>query len=244
MFKEEAAIAQPRQVYRSNVKLAEEISLNRLENPYPNSLDELGRKHGTDKASQHHDFLRLYEKRLSHLRTQRFTMFEVGVYHGASVATWSEYFSQAVIVGLDIDPQCKQYERSNIHIRIGDQSDAQFLFDTIIEFGKPRLIIDDGSHRWDHQITTFQILFPLLEPGGFYICEDIDTSFDAHLKQADFAGLSSISTFDYLVKLLRLVTGDAAVRDERPYDLFISSNYSKIESAEFARRTCIIRKRI
>jgi hypothetical protein len=208
------------------------------------SLDEIGRKYSTDKASHHHDFLRLYEKRLSHLQSQRFTMIEVGVYQGASVATWNEYFSNAKIVGIDIDPQCKKYERGNIQVRVGDQSDANFLFDIISEFGKPRLVIDDGSHRWDQQIATLQILFPLLEPGGFYICEDIDTSFDGHLKQADFSGLSPISTFDYLVKLVRLVTGDAAVKQERPYDLFIFSNYLKIETVEFSRRTCIIRKRL
>ena len=41
-----------------------------------------------------------------------------------------------------------------------------------------RLVLDDGSHIPEHQITTFNILFSsLLEEGGSYIIEDIETSY-------------------------------------------------------------------
>ena len=39
------------------------------------------------------------------------------------------------------------------------------------------LIIDDGSHHPDHQILTFNYLFPLLIEEGIYIIEDIETSY-------------------------------------------------------------------
>jgi len=39
------------------------------------------------------------------------------------------------------------------------------------------LINDDGSHIPQHQLLTFNILFPLLEDGGVYIIEDIETSY-------------------------------------------------------------------
>lgn len=207
------------------------------------TLDEIGLRHGTDKASHHHDFLRFYERRVAGYRAEAFTLIEIGVYRGASVKTWGEYFPRAQIVGLDINPECKAHEGGNVQIRIGDASSSAFLFDVVREFGKPALVIDDGSHRWDHQIATLQMMFPLVAPGGVYILEDLDTSFEAHLKQAPFEGYSPISAFDYLCKLARCVTADAALGEERPYDLFIAENFRWVSTVEFGRRTAVLGKK-
>ena len=206
------------------------------------TLDEIGRKNGTDKASDIHNYLRFYERRLAHLRDAQFLLLEIGVYHGGSVRTWTEYFPQARIVGLDINGECRRHERDNVAIRIGDASDSSFLFDVIGEFGRPLIVLDDGSHRWDHQIRTFQILFPVMRPSGFYIVEDLDTSFEAHLAQAPFQGFSTTSAFDYLSLLARRTVADAAFGDEKLPDLFIQENYRWVASLEFARRTCIVAK--
>jgi hypothetical protein len=208
------------------------------------TLNEIGLKHDTDKVSGLHDFLNFYERRLSHLRTASFTMFEVGVLRGGSLKTWSEYFPNATVVGIDITQSCKQFEGGNAHVRIGNATDVSFLFDLVSEFGRPTVFLDDGSHRWDDMISTFQTAFPLLKPGGFYIVEDLDTSFEAHLEKAPFQGLSSISTMDYLYKLARVVTGENALGSERPYDLFISEYAPWIGSVEFGRRTAVISKKI
>lgn len=44
-------------------------------------------------------------------------------------------------------------------------------------------INDDGSHIPEHQLLTFNRLFPLLQPGGVYLIEDIEVSYwrDGHL---------------------------------------------------------------
>lgn len=40
------------------------------------------------------------------------------------------------------------------------------------------LINDDGSHVPEHQLLTFNVFFSdVLQPGGFYILEDIETSY-------------------------------------------------------------------
>ncbi len=36
------------------------------------------------------------------------------------------------------------------------------------------LIIDDGSHRGDHQQITLESLWPTLKPGGMYVIEDLN----------------------------------------------------------------------
>ena len=45
------------------------------------------------------------------------------------------------------------------------------------EIGPWTVVVDDGSHVPQHQLLTFQRLFPTVVPGGLYIIEDIETSY-------------------------------------------------------------------
>lgn len=60
-----------------------------------------------------------------------------------------------------------------------DQEDPATVLTSIGDPKAPvRLIIDDGSHHPQHQLTSFSMLFEtVLEPGGQYIIEDIETSY-------------------------------------------------------------------
>jgi hypothetical protein len=207
-------------------------------------LTDIGKKYDTDKHDGLHDFLTFYERRLSALRDEKFVMYEVGVLRGGSLRTWGEYFSNATIVGIDVNKSCKDFESGNMKVKIGDACDVAFIFDLFNEFGTPKIFLDDGSHRWDHQIINLNIVFPLLAPGGFYIIEDIDTSFQKHLEKAPFEGLSSISAFDYICKFSRVVCGENALGDEKPYDLFMQKYSPWVGSIEIGRRTVVISKKL
>jgi hypothetical protein len=39
------------------------------------------------------------------------------------------------------------------------------------------IVIDDGSHIASHQRKSFETLFPLLDPEGIYIVEDLPTAY-------------------------------------------------------------------
>jgi len=39
------------------------------------------------------------------------------------------------------------------------------------------LIIDDGGHTMDQQITSLKHLWKAVKPGGYYILEDLQTSY-------------------------------------------------------------------
>jgi cephalosporin hydroxylase len=136
------------------------------------TLDELGILHGTDKTSLSNDYLRHYEEIFAPFRDRAITLCEIGVAQGASLKVWGEYFPKAQILGIDNNPQCKQYEEQRIRIAIGSQDDPEFLAgvfrDTV-----PDIIIDDGSHRADHLQFTFDRLFPVLAAGGLYVIEDL-----------------------------------------------------------------------
>ena len=105
-------------------------------------------------------------------------ILEIGVFHGASLELWKRYFSHpdTLVVGIDIDPNCAQFDAPNErkHVRIGSQTDAEFLRTVISEFGPFDLIIDDGSHISSHVIETFNHLFATgLKDTGIYFVEDL-----------------------------------------------------------------------
>tara|TARA_Y100001936_G_C15615504_1_gene428891 strand:- start:59 stop:568 length:510 start_codon:yes stop_codon:yes gene_type:complete len=99
---------------------------------------------------------------------------------------WNNYFgSQINIVGIDIDPSCKQYEDKNIKIYIGDQTDQDFLQSVLKENDNPNIIIDDGGHTSNQQISSFNYLYEELRPGGIYLIEDTHTSYSRNFHDRD-----------------------------------------------------------
>src|SRR6266700_7302086 len=101
-------------------------------------------------------------------------VLEIGVYSGGSLDMWRTYFGpKAHIIGVDIQEDCIVYERKGIEIKIGDQSDKRFWTEFKERVEPIDIVIDDGSHKPRHQITTFNELFPHIKPGGIFLCEDI-----------------------------------------------------------------------
>ncbi len=126
-------------------------------------------------------YFAVYERFLGELRRTPIRFLEIGVYKGGSLAMWREYFHpDTIIVGIDIDSSCKAYDApaSNVHVRIGDQSDVDFLDRVISEFGPFDVILDDGSHVCSHMIATFGHAFLNgLTDSGLYIAEDTHSNF-------------------------------------------------------------------
>ncbi|MER9952314.1 class I SAM-dependent methyltransferase [Mesorhizobium sp. M0047] len=230
-------------VSASQIAYCQQTKSRGLDQMKTKSLDDIGRSRGTDKASNIHDYLSFYAEKFEPIRHESFVMFELGVFRGASVRMWADYFPNAKIVGVDYDPEARRYEGERISILIGNAAEEGFLRSIVERHGPPRIVIDDASHRWDHQILGLQTLFPLLVPGGQYVIEDIDTSFEQHLKNAPFQGESNISAIDYVYKLARCVVGDAALGSEQPYDTFIGNYYKSVNSIELYRRLALINKR-
>jgi hypothetical protein len=123
-------------------------------------------------------YLEIYDRHLSRFRNTPLHILEIGVSRGGSLALWRKYFGpDAVLFGIDIDPSCRRFDKRDAHIRIGSQDDIEFLRSIVSEMGGIDVVIDDGSHIADHQRASFQTLFPLLNDGGIYICEDLHTAY-------------------------------------------------------------------
>ncbi len=172
------------------------------------SLNELGVKHYTDKCSAEikwrnhgaamykssppHNYLNKYEIFLSHFRQCEFSLLEIGVSAGSSLRMWKEYFPKAKIHGLDINPYCKKHEEERIEIHILD-GETEKAFDYLNERDiRPLLLIDDGSHSFQGQRTALESLFPLVQPGGYYILEDLSDNMAKYLLERT----NGLSVFD------------------------------------------------
>lgn len=123
-------------------------------------------------------YLDVYHRHFARYRGRQFTMVEVGVYHGGSLQMWRQYFGpNARIIGVDVNPRCKELEEPGIEIVIGDQSNPQFLNELRQRVGKIDILLDDGGHTMQQQLVTFSTLFPYVDPNGIYLCEDCHTSY-------------------------------------------------------------------
>lgn len=79
---------------------------------------------------------------------------------------------------MDINPDCKQFEKEGVRIVIGDQSNPAFWDQFILDFPEePDIFIDDGGHTMAQQILTLKKMFWRVRDGGIYLCEDLHTSY-------------------------------------------------------------------
>jgi 23S rRNA U2552 (ribose-2'-O)-methylase RlmE/FtsJ len=125
-----------------------------------------------------HHYIPLYDKYFSSFRHRKIRFLEIGVSRGGSLQMWRKYLGkEAIIFGIDIDPECKNYNGLAGQVRIGSQTDVNFLKSVVAEMGGIDIVLDDGSHVVNHQIVSLRTLFPKLNNSGIYFIEDIHTAY-------------------------------------------------------------------
>jgi hypothetical protein len=155
-----------------------------------------------------------YETHFERFRNRHVTVFEIGVGEGGSLQQWRRYLGPfAIIVGMDIYPRCRQVEEDQVHVRIGNQIDLEFLRRVVAEFGPPDIVIDDGSHIQAHVNKTFEFLYPLVAKNGVYLVEDLHAAYWAD----HGGGLRGENSFietakNYVDKMHAHYTGGAMAR--------------------------------
>jgi hypothetical protein len=94
---------------------------------------------------------------------------------GASLRGWRDLFPQALIYGADIDRNIL-FESDRIHTFHCDQLDAssiRALWSRPELQGGVDIIIDDGLHTFDANVSFLEGSLGQLKPGGIYAVEDI-----------------------------------------------------------------------
>lgn len=125
-----------------------------------------------------HHYIPLYERYFSPFRGRKIRILEIGVWKGGSLKMWRKYFGDdAIIFGIDINPECNKFDGLDGQVRIGSQVDGPFLESVVKEMGGLDIVLDDGSHHMKHIPVSLKYLFPYLNNGGVYMIEDLHTSY-------------------------------------------------------------------
>ena len=179
----------------------------------------------SDKAWSHDYYRQVYQKVLGGLKDREFTLLEIGIYHGYSLGVWREYFNNATIIGVEIDPYNLFPYKPDEGTHYGPLTVIQRWFNTMsidtaafydnlkdcaIIYGDATkektfkligldtldVVIDDGSHVLDDIVTSFNILYPRLAQGGLYIIEDSPEAVEYFVNNANLEKDPAIEVVD------------------------------------------------
>jgi hypothetical protein len=170
-------------INRKNSKRISEMIIDTSETYTP--LCYLATKYMTDKSpynlmTHRHPYTAVYDMFFRPLQNNDTLNFgEVGILNGASMRMWREYFPNAYLHGFDINHQYLEH-MNNIKNSKGylvDVGDGLGLRNSLMDAtsgGKLfDVLLDDASHRPDHQLIFIRDGIDFIRPGGMLIVEDI-----------------------------------------------------------------------
>lgn len=166
------------------------------------------KKNSTDKCPRVHNYVGVYDVFLRPIRHTATDILEIGVFKGRSMRLWADYFSKATIHGVDILDTSDLELPIRVRTYIGDQAKRDDLRSVVVKAGKEfDVILDDGGHTMKQQQISMGFLFPYVKKGGYYIIEDVHTSFVGHRgkfgadKDGKNSTLTMISRYNYHNKI-------------------------------------------
>jgi hypothetical protein len=149
------------------------------------SLSELVDNSITDKNTTH-SYLELYQKLLVDKKESAKNILEIGIgdggqgiTNGGSIKLWHDFFTNAIIYGLDIQHINNIWDgiKNNNRIVLYTSIDAyskEFVSSEFIEKGiKFDMMLDDGPHTLESMKAFIELYSPLLSDNGLLIIEDI-----------------------------------------------------------------------
>lgn len=143
-----------------------------------NPLERWYHAHSGRYVKKWNHYFEIYHRHFARFRGKSPVVLEIGVCHGGSLDMLREYFGRGCrLFGVDIALMCKVFEDEHTKILIGDQANRGFLARLRDEVPRIDVLIDDGGHTMNQQITTFEELYPHIADDGVYLCEDLHTSY-------------------------------------------------------------------
>lgn len=121
--------------------------------------------HVTDKGKYAQAYEEIFEDNRAAIRT----ILELGVQSGNSLHLWREMFPNAKLVGLDIQ-RFRHVMPDGCTVYQGGQQDKVLLSEILAKHGPFDVVVDDGSHVYEHQKISYGILGPTTT---HYLIEDI-----------------------------------------------------------------------
>ena len=106
-------------------------------------------------------------------KNSNINIMEVGVQKGGSVSAWKDYFTNAFVLGIDIDDsRLEEYKRDDVEFILSDIKDLSLKENPLINDKLFDIIIDDGSHYTEDVVFFFENYLDKLNINGYFIIED------------------------------------------------------------------------
>jgi hypothetical protein len=163
--------------------------IQRVNTAIPTKMCWIMTKYGSDKGD-FHNYSTIYNNLFAAYGNRPLRIFELGlgtnnpdvpstmgIYGrpGASLRGWREIFPNALVYGADIDREVL-FAEDRIKTFYCDQLDPKSIAEL---WAQPELqggmdvIIEDGLHTFDGNVSFLEGSLDKLRPGGFYVIEDI-----------------------------------------------------------------------
>ena len=212
------------------------------------TFKEIALKSGSDKVTTHH-YEFLYGQYLGPLRNSEINFLEIGLGcnmnygPGKSIILWKEFLPKATISVLEYNADCAQKFVSEVeNLFIGDQSNFDVL-NNIGKYGPYDVIVDDGGHSRKQQVNSLIGLWPYVKSKGYYVIEDIFTSFSPSYND------NPETAVDVVFQLILLLNDAKDIRFKAvfPENIQISEHSRKIAQdllyISCFQRVCILNKK-
>jgi len=199
------------------------------------TFEECFKNHHGDKLCKWTNYPKIYDRFFSKFRHKNPVILEIGIRFGGSIQVWNTYFDhQCQIYAVDISKECKNIEKDNVKVFIGDQANKNFLNKIKEKSPKFDIIVDDGGHKMNQQIISFEELYEHLNYGGVYLCEDTHTSY---MKKYNNGGVKT-----FIQHMCKKVDQLHAWFSEDPTKFKVNKYTKNIECITFYNSVVIIEK--
>lgn len=134
----------------------------------------------TDKGTDH-SYLETYDELFKPFKEAHINILELGVWKGGSIQLWTDFFTNAKIIGYDVtiyDGDVFPKTAIRVLKNVNNISPTEF------ETTPLTIAIDDGSHSLEDQLTFIKTIYPQLLSGGILIIEDVQ-NIDNQKKEFD-----------------------------------------------------------
>lgn len=137
-------------------------------------------KFWTDKGCCH-SYTDYYDSLFEKYIDKPVKILEVGIFRGASLYLWDNYFKHkdTKIYGLDIQntiyPELIKLYTDRVNITTGKDCYIEENIPEDVKNEKWDIIIDDGSHVLQHQLDFYKIYEKFLSEDGILIIEDVQS---------------------------------------------------------------------
>lgn len=146
-------------------------------------LCEIGAKTGTDKSPYNtngarHSYTAIYDLFFSTLKNKKINFAEIGIAKNNGIKMFRKYFINSSIYGFEFEKKfiskAKKDNLKNTKYFQIDSSCEKNIYTTFKKTKKKfKIIIDDSTHLFNHQINIIKNTHEFIESGGFLVIEDL-----------------------------------------------------------------------